>query len=227
MTLLEAIDLRHSVRDYIDVAIEEEKIKILQEEIDKINAEGNLHTQLVTNEPLAFTKGRAKIGHFTNVKNYILMIGEKTKDLDFKCGYYGERLVLLAQTLGLNTCWVGLTYKPIKGTYTIGKKEKLCIAISIGYGENQGFPHKNRDPFSVCNYVKDESPLWFKHGVVAALKGPTAMNQQRFYFELLEDETVHLESTRGYFVNVDLGIVKYHFELGSENKDIKWDIELM
>jgi hypothetical protein len=37
------------------------------------------------------------------------LIRKKSDDLDEKVGYWGEQLVLLAQTLGLNTCWVGLS----------------------------------------------------------------------------------------------------------------------
>ncbi len=37
------------------------------------------------------------------------MIGKKGPTLEESCGYYGERLVLLAQQLGLNTCWVAMT----------------------------------------------------------------------------------------------------------------------
>ena len=58
-------------------------------------------------------------GKFKNVKNYLILIGKKTKNFSELCGYYGEQLVLYIQSLGLNTCWVALTYKKIKSRYVI------------------------------------------------------------------------------------------------------------
>ena len=110
MNLQEAIKARHSVRQYIDKPIEAEKIEQLQACIAECNREGGLHIQLVTNEPKAFAKGMAKYGKFSGISNYIAMICKKGDDITL--GYYGEKVVLLAQTLGLNTCWVGLTSKP-------------------------------------------------------------------------------------------------------------------
>ena len=116
MTLLEAIKSRHSVRKYIDKPIEETLVSILQEKVDEVNEKGGLHIQLVTNEPKAF-KGKMAYGTFSGVTNYFAMIGKKGDDLSERIGYYGEQLVLLAETLGLNTCWVGLTYNNIKEAY--------------------------------------------------------------------------------------------------------------
>ena len=63
MTLQEAIQVRHSVRQYKDTAIEAEKIAQLQALIDECNREAGVHIQLVTNEPNAFSGGLAKY-HF-------------------------------------------------------------------------------------------------------------------------------------------------------------------
>ena len=109
MTLLEAIEARHSVRKYKDEPIPEEILTTLRDKIQEINAEAGLHIQLVTGEPKAFS-GPMAYGSFSGVKNYLVMAGKKGEDLDEKIGYYGEQLVLLAQTLGLNSCWAGLSY---------------------------------------------------------------------------------------------------------------------
>ena len=66
MTLLEAIQSRHSVRKYIDKPIEENLVRILQEKVSEVNEKGNLHIQLVTNEPKAF-KGKMAYGTFSGV----------------------------------------------------------------------------------------------------------------------------------------------------------------
>ena len=47
-----------------------------------------------------------------------------------------KKIVLYAQTLGLNTCWVALTYSKRKVKIRLEKGEKLCLVIAVGYGDN-------------------------------------------------------------------------------------------
>lgn len=126
MTIQESIEARHSVRAYKDQPLSEETVKVLEDEIVTLNNEGQLHIQLICNEPKAFQGTMAKYGKFRNANNYLVMAGKKADDLDERIGYYGEHLVLLAQTLGLNTCWVGLSYSKVPGTYELGKDEKIA-----------------------------------------------------------------------------------------------------
>lgn len=215
MDLTEAIWERHSVRTYTDEPLSSEKAATLSAEIECCNAESGLHIQLVCNEPKAFTSMMAKYGKFSNVKNYIALVGNKDMaDLDERCGYYGERLVLLAQQLGLNTCWVGMTFKKVPGAYQVAPEEKLVIVIAIGHGQTQGSAHHTKVPENVCaNYAS--TPDWFKRGIDAALLAPTAMNQQKFFFAYEGEGRVSAKAGRGFFSKVDLGIAKYHFEIGA------------
>lgn len=220
MDIIEAMKNRHSVRQYIDKSLEPKVICELEREIQNCNKESGLHIQLVTNEPKAFNSFRAHYGKFSGVSNYIAMIGKKGSNLEEKCGYYGERLVLLAQQLGLNTCWVAMTYSKIKTAFTIDKGEKLCIVIAIGYGKTQGMSHKSKQLQEVMQ-VDGIAPEWFKSGVEAALLAPTAMNQQKFTFVLHNNQVV-VKAGRGFYTKIDLGIVKYHFELGAGKCHFTW-----
>ena len=213
MDLLEAIECRHSVRHFEDRKIEEEKIKILNDLIDECNKEGHLNIQLILEEPKAFEHSLFHYGLFTNVKNYIALVGKKDSELEEKCGYYGEKLVLKAQTLGLNTCWVGLTYHKNKSAMVINQGEKLCIIIALGYGITQGKERKSKKIYDVVDEIHNK-PEWFINGVTAALKAPTAVNQQKFRF-LLKGKTVTVETKKGPYSQIDKGIVKYHFEIGA------------
>ena len=187
MTIQEAIEARHSVRAYKNQPLSEDIVKQLEDKIVELNLEGQLHIQLICNEPKAFQGTLAKYGKFRNANNYIVMAGKKADDLDERVGYYGEHLVLLAQTLGLNTCWVGLSYSKVPGTYVLGEDEKIACYIAIGYGETQGAGHKIKTIEQVSN-ATDITPAWFKKGVEAALLAPTAVNQQKFSFEYLGEE---------------------------------------
>src|SRR5699024_3204419 len=110
---------RHSVRAYEDKPLPSGVKSALEKKIKELNERSGLHIQLVTDEPKAFDSFMAHYGKFSGVKNYFAMVGRTDKDLQEKCGYYGEELVLYAQTLGLNTCWVALTYKKITGAYDV------------------------------------------------------------------------------------------------------------
>lgn len=130
MTIQEAMHARHSVRQYENRPLGDEVIAALKQEIAACNRESGLHIQLVTNEPKAFRSMMARYGKFSGVTNYLALIGRKSEDLDELCGYYGERLVLLAQQLGLNSCWVAMTYKKIPQALEIGPGEKLPVVIA-------------------------------------------------------------------------------------------------
>lgn len=216
MTLLEAMSARHSVRSYQAQPLSTEVLAALEQEIADCNRESGLNIQLVTDEPKAFDSFMAHYGKFSGVTNYIALVGKKGANLDELCGYYGERLVLKAQTLGLNTCWVAMTYKKIPGTFEVKSGEKLTVVISIGYGTVQGTAHTSKPANQVSNLSSD-SPDWFKKGIEAALLAPTAMNQQKFTFTY-SDGKVTAKAGMGFYSKIDLGIAKYHFELGSDKK---------
>lgn len=220
MNTLEAIQQRHSVRSYLEKAIPSNIIEQLEAEISKCNKKSGLHIQLITNEPNAFNSFLAHYGKFRGVTNYIALIGSKSKDLEEKAGYYGEHLVLKTQQLGLNTCWVALTFSKRKSKYTIHNGEKLVCVIALGYGETQGVPHKSKEMASLCD-CPNPMPDWFQNGMKAALLAPTATNQQKFLFSC-SGSTVTAKSTGGFYSKVDLGIVKYHFEVGAGQKNFQW-----
>lgn len=220
MDLMEAMNVRHSVRQYKNRPLDAAIISALQAEIESCNKESGLHIQLVTNEPKAFDGFMAHYGKFSGVTSYLAMIGKKEADLDEKCGYYGERLVLRAQQLGLNTCWVAMTYTKIKTAFSVEPGEKLCIVISIGYGQTQGVAHKSKS-FEKVVKAEGQVPNWFKNGVDAALLAPTAMNQQKFQFTLHGNQ-VSARAGIGFYTKIDLGIVKYHFEIGANKVDFEW-----
>ena len=227
MTIQEAILARHSVRAYKEEPLTEDVVKVLENEISQVNQKSKLHIQLILNEPKAFQGTLAKYGKFRNVINYLVMAGKKAEDLDERVGYYGEYLVLLAQTLGLNTCWVGLSYTKVPGTYVLDEGEKIACYIAIGYGETQGTSHKIKTIEQVSN-VSERTPLWFKKGVEAALLAPTAVNQQKFSFEYVGMKDGHhlVHAKKGFsligYTQMDMGIAKYHFEIGAGKENFEW-----
>ena len=223
MDLLEAIKTRHSVRKYTDEPIAEGVLSQLREAIAETNAQSGLHIQLVVNEPKAFASGILKYGAFSGVKNYLVMAGPKGKESEEKVGYFGEKIVLLSQTLGLRSCWVGLTYKKVPGAFTLDEGETVHCVISLGYGQTDGVQHALKP---AENFFEAQGPVpgWFKAGLEAALLAPTAINQQKFKFTLHGSDIVEakaLSSMAGYTM-IDLGIVKCHFEIAAGPANFHW-----
>lgn len=220
MDIEQIIKSRHSVRKYLSKSIEDEKVKELRTLIDEINKENELNIQLVLNEREAFSKYYLNYGKI-NASNYIAMVGKICDDLDEKIGYYGEKIVLKAQEIGLNTCWVSGTYSKREVKVEIKDDEKLLCIIAIGYGENQGLKRGSKR-FKDVSYTLD-APEWYKKGVEYALLAPTAINQQKFKFELIDSNKVKLTPGVGLAnTKIDMGIVKYHFELGAGKDNFEW-----
>lgn len=205
MDILEIMRNRHSVRQYKDQVIEESKRQELNSYIKEVNDESKLSIQIFYDEPKCFDSFMAHYGKFVNVKNYIAIVGNKNEQE--KAGYYGEKIVLKCQEMGLNTCWVAMTHG--KSQAKIKKGQKLLIIISLGYGDTQGVAHKSKSIEELCS--ADEEVPWFKTGMEAVSLAPTAMNQQKFLFEL-KNGIVTAKSLGGFYSKIDLGIAKYHFE---------------
>lgn len=219
MDMNEIMKLRHSVRQYTDKPIEPEKRSELDALVSELNSKNDIHIQICYDEPKCFDSFMAHYGKFSGVGNYIALIGKKSPKLEEALGYCGEHIVLKAQELGLNTCWVAMTHGKSKAVINSG--EKLVCLISLGYGKTQGVTHKNKALNEVSNCTEN-SPEWFRNGVEAALLAPTAMNQQKFFFELFPDSTVSAASGSGFYTKLDLGIAKYHFELGAGKENFRW-----
>lgn len=219
METMELIKSRHSVRQYTDKKIPAEVRQQLDAYTQELNDKGNLHIQIIYDEPECFSTRMAHYGKFENANNYIAMVGKKSADLEERCGYYGEKLVLKAQELGLNTCWVALTHGKSKAVLMDGEKE--VIIISLGYGKTQGSVRSSKSVSEVSN-ADSTAPEWFKRGVEAALLAPTAINQQKFKITL-ENGAVSIKAGKlGTNLKTDLGIVKCHFELGAGKDNFTW-----
>ncbi len=222
MNLSEAIEKRHAVRAYAETPVGEELLGKIRAEVESINSAAGLHFQVVLNEEKAFSGFLAHYGKFRGVRNYVVLAGGKRPGLDETVGYYGEKLVLLMQSLGLNSCWVGMTYSKIPGTFSLEAGEKVVAVIAFGYGQTSGVAHRQKDFSKVSLTAESDSPDWYLSGIRAALLAPSSLNQQKFKFSLNADGTVSAKPGLGFNTKVDLGIAKCHFEIGSGRDSSVW-----
>lgn len=215
MTEMEAIRERHSVRSYQNRKIEAEKIAKLNELIAQCNQEGNLNLQLLEDAGSTFSRMLSRVMGLGSAPSVIACVGPDDATLDERIGYYGQKVVLFAQTLGLNTCWAG-TFSE-KNTEAERKPgDRLPIVIAIGYGVNGGRVRKSKTAADVVVGTMDGKPEWFRNGVEAALLAPTAINQQKFEIALKDDGTAEIIDKGGVLSKIDKGIVTYNFEVGAK-----------
>lgn len=225
MDLLEAAARRHSVRKYIPGPLTEGQAEAIRSAVEQANKATGLHIQLVVDEPKAFSSAVHTYGQFAGVSNYLVMAGPRGVRPERQLGYEGEKIVLLCTTLGLDSCWVGLTYKKIPSAFTIAQGEKLHCVIALGTGATHGIQHPQR-PAERFYSVDGGSPApdWFMDGIRCAQLAPTAVNQQKWRFTLHQDGSVEpgtAFSLAGY-AQVDLGIAMYHFGLGAGEDSFTW-----
>lgn len=227
MDLHEAISARHAVRAYTDEPIEPSVVERLQETIDRCRVRGGVELQLVTDEPHAFGNALLHYGRFRNVRNYVAIASHANAGWEERCGYYGAQVLLRAVQLGLDTCWVALTFskRRVGERLELRHREQVRFAIALGHGVTHGRPHRSKSFSQVASAAGPGAvPQWFEHGVQSALLAPTALNQQRFMFTLEADRrTVRAESGIGPCVRTDLGIAKYFFEVGARpHEPVRW-----
>lgn len=214
----ELIRKRHSVRKYKDVPLKDEDVIKVNELLNEIN-KNDLCFKLVTNENI-FKNWILGYGLIKNCNNYIILAGKESDDLEENVGYYGECLVLKLLEMGINSCFVGGTYKKKKVNDDLPDGYKKVLVIAIGYGIDNGTKSKTKtfDEISISNEVPD----WYKKGIELVLLAPSAVNQKKWQFEFVEPNGVRINSNGKFFPKVDLGIAKFNFEIGAGIDNFKW-----
>jgi len=219
MDFKEAMQKRHMVRKYTDKPLSDEIIAKINERIELNNKTYNLNMKLMINN----SKGVSSIMKLImarGVNNFIILAGDVSGNLDERLGYSGADIMLYAQTLGLNTWWVGGTFNKSVRRYVDNKK--VTGIIAIGYGQTQGVPHKSKNVEDVSKYEGTIIPPWFISGVEGALLAPTALNKQDFML-IGNGNRVKIECSNGIFTGSNVGLIKYHFELGAGKGNFEWD----
>lgn len=219
MDIREAMRTRHSVRQYRSKPLEEADAEAMRQAVEEAALASGLRIVLCLDEPNAFQANKPSYGSFKNCANYIILAGPR--GVDETIGYFGEQLVLYAQQLGLNTCWVALTYEKSAPPIELADGEKIYDLIALGYGATAGVAHRSK-PLTRVAKLSDDDPQWYRLGLEAAMLAPTAINQQRFRIERVGERGVRAKALLGPCSKTDLGIVRYHFELGAGKENFDW-----
>lgn len=146
-SLLDAVNVRITTRMYEDEKIDSDLSRQLRQNIDAVNLISGLHMQLIENCPQVFARANAE-GHFRNAQNFIALIGPADSDEAREAaGYYGERVVLSAVLMGLQTGWVAGSWDKAEAECCcdISDNEELFLGIVIGYQE--GYSALMEEPY--------------------------------------------------------------------------------
>lgn len=245
--LIDAINIRTSIRSYDPDPIDDDTARQLDMTIDAVNMLADAHIQLVRDQPAVFADANAS-GHLNNAANYLAVVGPKDDDgARERAGFYTERVVLAATLRGLGTCWVGGSWDRSKAARhcRLSAGEELYLGVVIGYPERHfdrmaksytelaamrdaHRESKTYEQFTapMGDEARAAAPDWFKAGVQAAMKAPSAMNRQPIVFSYNPDDDtaaamIDPNAESGQALN-DLGIAKLHFQIGAGSGTWAW-----
>lgn len=208
-----AMRQRHTVRKFTSEPLSPELISQLNDRVRANNERFGLAISLKVGDESALP-GALKLFFAKGVRNYFVLAGSDRPGLDEDLGYASAGLMLFAQALGLNTWWIGGTFSRKNVEQAVPGKKVIGI-VAVGFGVTPGVAHKSKTAAEVSSY-EGPAPQWFADGVQAALLAPTALNKQCFRI-VGAGNKVSITENGGAFSGADIGIVKYHFELGAGN----------
>ena len=228
MITVETIRERHSVREYDGKPLARAEFDALGVVVRECARESSLDIQLVGDNPEVFNV-IARFGLIRGCRTHVAFVVDDAKAgdatrmaVDEALGCWGQKIVLAAQDMGLNTCWCALcSRKKSRAVVAPGKKIRLIIAV--GHGKTQGTPRKTKSVGTLSSVECEKAPAWFAAAMEAAQLAPTAMNNQNFKITLLSDgKTVRIEAPQSGLNVIDEGIVRRNFEIAANESGADW-----
>ncbi len=231
MITVETIRERHSVREYDERPLTQAEFNALGVVVEECARESGLDIQLVGDNPEVFNV-IARFGLIRGCRTHVAFVVDDAKAGDVAAdeaiGYWGQKIVLAAQDMRLNTCWCALcSRKKSRAVVAPGKKIRLIIAV--GHGKTQGFSRKTKSVEALSSVECVKAPAWFAATMEAAQLAPTAMNNQNFKIALLSDgKTVRIDAPQSGLNVIDEGIVRCNFEIAANEAgaDWRWEREI-
>jgi nitroreductase len=237
------IETRKSRRRYDNQPLTTEQIERLKYVCNNFRPFSSARVRLVNQSADKILKG--VIGSYGKIKGapaFFVFIGDKRDPLvQEQLGYTGEGIILEAEALQLNTCWVGgfFSLKAVRTLIDINEKEAVIAVAPIGVAPERysfeerlltafGLTHK-RKPLSELTIGLNERgwPDWIKAALYAARLAPSAVNRQPWRFHVKPDSitisTDGGETKRDWVMSkrFDCGIAMLHIEVAALAHNVK------
>lgn len=225
MITVETIRERHSVREYDGKPLSRAEFDALGAVVEECARESGLDIQLVGDNPEVFNV-IARFGLIRGCRTHVAFVVDDAKArgvaADEAIGYWGQKIVLAAQDMELNTCWCALCSRK-KSCAVVAPGKKIRLIIAVGHGKTQGFSRKTKSVEALSSVECAKEPAWFAAAMEAAQLAPTAMNNQNFKITLLSDgKTVRIDAPQSGLNVIDEGIVRCNFEIAANEAGADW-----
>lgn len=252
---IEIIKMRSSCRTFDSCDIEDEKLQKLKDYIEEINTETKIRARFLFIKQQKNSSGSSeKIGTYgviSGANSFVVGIIHKDERDAVEFGYLFEKIILFATDLGLQTCWLGGTFKKSDFEQYLSMNENEFIPIVSPVGIKKEKPRLLETAMRAvigANNKKPWNELFFDGNVSTPLNkniagaydvpiemvrlGPSASNKQPW--RIIKDKNLfhfYLCRNKGYKVGNydmqknDLGIATCHFELAAKELGLngKWE----
>ena len=238
LNMTQAIDRRISCRAFERRALEPQTQRLLLRYVQEQNAVSGMHIQFLSAPDEKSTVKLARTMFTSSPLQTLVLPGRQTPEQEEQAGYYGQRIVLHAQRLGLATCWVAGTYDHHSVHAQLEEGEQVLSVIPVGYamekmplkqqmirvGLRRG--DRSEDAFVDSEVLYSQLPEWFRFCVQAVRKGPSAVNGQPINLSWRNGEICAcIWKSNHKMEYLDLGIAKAQFEAAAAECGVigRWD----
>ena len=238
-----AVDGRRSRRRFDEKPLKKEHLERLQAVCADFRPFESARAVLVTESPKRVFKGA--IGPYGKIRGapaFIAFVGDtRSPIVQEQIGYMGEGIVLEAEALHVNTCWVSGTFRPDATAALLGidENEAVLAVTPVGYATPRlsfeeklltGFGRTHRrKPLSdlVIGLEQPEWPRWIRAALESARLAPSSVNRQPWRFHAERDSiTVAVDSGELKRESVqskrlDCGIAMLHIEVAALHHGVR------
>lgn len=250
-SMIEVIKSRRSSRTYDGRQIDVTALQKLTDYIAEINQEKKIKGKFLVvqndSKKVGKTKQLGTYGVISGANSFLIGMIDKDEKDAVTFGYLFEKIVLYATHLGIQTCWLGGTFKKSNFEHNVILQDNEFIPIVSPIGYKKGNPRvfeaamrtviqaDKRKAWSELFFEKDSNTPLDKDSVglynvplEMVRLGPSASNKQPW--RIVQDKDgfhFFLCRTKGYALTAfdmqknDIGIAKCHFKLSANELQLK------
>lgn len=238
-----------SVREFKNISIENKYfneitryIKNSKKLLPKIDLEVKIFDNKDCYEKLKHIAGYN--GHMIEAPSYAVILSDVKKGYIENSGYIGERLILKARDLEIDSCWITFDDSDaIKEKLDISSDKEVTAIIALGYENSKNTKNKSgserlsvekivyMDEWGINASATELEERGLLDAFSYARMAPSTLNRQPWRF-IIDGESIILavkkdDFTNNYERSIDAGIAMLYFGLIIDTTlfDLKWNID--
>jgi nitroreductase len=242
-----AIQARRSRRKYEANSITASQLRQIKSICASFRPFEDARAVFLTQSPEDIFRGAiGAYGKIRGAPGFIAFIGDEESDTVHEhVGYTGEGIILELEAIGLNSCWVGGTFRPkiVEQLFELGETEKVLAVTPVGKAPKKlsleerlmagfGITHK-RKPLSklTIGLPPAQWPTWMMAALEAARLAPSSVNRQPWRFHVERDsiavatDTSNLDMEAVTSKRLCCGIAMLHVEVAALHHGVKGEWE--